>query len=266
MVTYVFSDVHGHLAPLQRLFERVAPSADDTIFMLGDMVDRGPDPVGVMRFCHDLPGAHVLMGNHEDLMMSYMHAQNDPVARMNWEINGSGPTMAGLQALDAMVRDELLDWVGSLPVSALAQVGERPYILVHAGIRSEGLKPRPAWTLDDLRQLIAEQDIEDLLWIREEFWGAPTGLLDSEGKGPIVIAGHTPTVYLEGMADVLERSPRDENGLCRQVKVGAVPATSMVADRWDIDSGAAGGAGFGQVSMVRLEDGEEFYEPIREGE
>ena len=47
MATYAFSDVHGHRVPLERLLERVSPADDDTLFMLGDMVDRGPDPAGV---------------------------------------------------------------------------------------------------------------------------------------------------------------------------------------------------------------------------
>ena len=80
------------------------------------------------------------------------------------------------------------------------------------------------------------------------------------GSGPIVVAGHTPTPYLERMAFSLDRSPVNEEGLARMVRVGEEQ------DRWDIDCGAAGGCGYGQVLMLRLEDGEEFYEPVLEGE
>ena len=146
------------------------------------------------------------------------------------------------------------------------EAGGRLFILAHAGIRPKGPQPPERLTAEGLRTFMSEQDPEDLLWIRQEFWGQPTGLVDSKGKGPIVVAGHTPTAYLEGMADRMERSPYTEEGLCRQVRVGACEATGGVSDRWDIDSGAAGGAGFGQVSMVRLDDGEEFYEQIAKGE
>jgi serine/threonine protein phosphatase 1 len=37
-----------------------------------------------------------------------------------------------------------------------------------------------------------------------------------------------------------------------------------VADRWAIDCGAAGGADWGSIGIVRLDDGEEFYEPVLE--
>ena len=283
MATYAFSDVHGHRATLERLLERVSPADDDRIFMLGDMIDRGPDPVGVLRICRELSGATVLMGNHEDLMLTYLEAPDEGMNQVNWEMNGAGTTMDGLSALPEGERVELLDWVANLPLYAYAFVSGRPYAMVHAGIRpgvpferagEKDEAPEAAddgayamgWSDDDLRAMLEAQRPEDLVWIREEFWGQPTGLLDEDGRGPIVIAGHTPTPYLQGMADLPDRLPLDENGLCRMVKVGASAQTGGVADRWDIDCGAAGGAGFGNLLMLRLDDGQETYEPVREGE
>ncbi|MBP3884304.1 MAG: serine/threonine protein phosphatase [Olsenella sp.] len=297
MATYVFSDVHGHAATLDRLLERVQPGEGDRIFMLGDMIDRGPDPVGVLKTCRSLneSGACILMGNHEDLMLSYFEDSDDPTNVTNWLINGGATTSEGLFALPEAERIELLDWVANLPLYAYAVVEGRPYIMVHAGIRpnirvvrpgragasgegsdAEGASGRPGekaalpmamgWSEEDLTALLEAQSPEDLLWIRDAFWGHPTGLLDERGRGPIVIAGHTPTVYLEGMADRPNRSPVDEDGLCRMVRVGASAETYGVADRWDIDCGAAGGAGFGKLLMLRVDDEIEFYEPIREGE
>ena len=46
METYVTSDAHGHLRALDRVLERVQPGAQDTLYVLGDMVDRGPRPGG----------------------------------------------------------------------------------------------------------------------------------------------------------------------------------------------------------------------------
>ena len=264
MATYAFSDVHGHRATLERLLERVSPADDDRIFMLGDMIDRGPDPVGVLRICRELSGATVLMGNHEDLMLTYLEAPEVGMNQVNWEMNGAGTTMDGLSY-------------------AYAFVSGRPYAMVHAGIRpgvpferagEKDEAPEAAedgayamgWSDDDLRAMLEAQRPEDLVWIREEFWGQPTGLVGEDGRGPIVIAGHTPTPYLQGMADLPDRLPLDENGLCRMVKVGASAQTGGVADRWDIDCGAAGGAGFGNLLMLRLDDGQETYEPVREGE
>jgi hypothetical protein len=137
------------------------------------------------------------------------------------------------------------------------------------GASSEESEPAPlimGWSDLDLQALLAVQDTDDLLWIRDDFWSRPTGLLDERGQGPIVIAGHTPTPYLTNMADHPDRLPFDENGLGRMVKVGACAETYGIADRWDIDCSAAGGAGFGNILLLRLDDEVEFYEPILEGE
>ena len=77
---------------------------------------------------------------------------------------------------------------------------------VHAGIQTEAAR---AFLLEHgvdcadgagavdadrelLQQMLAVQSSDDLLWIRHGYWDAPTGLLSSEGKGPVVVSGHTP--------------------------------------------------------------------------
>ena len=257
MSTYVFSDVHGHRATLERALDRVSPCADDHFFCLGDMIDRGPDPVGVLRVCRSLPNLHALMGNHEDLMMSCLDNPGDPLATMNWGINGGAKTSAGLAELSDDEANELVEWVRELPRWDQAVVGDRRYLLVHAGVSLSAPAPR-TWDDASAAAYLSAQDPEDLSWIREEFWGAPRGLSGADGSGPVVVAGHTPTPYLERMAHELDRPPLGEDGLARMVRVGA--------DRWDIDCCAAGGTGLGQVLVLRLDDGAEFYEPVREGE
>lgn len=273
MATYVFSDVHGHYKTLERLFDRVSPADDDKIFMLGDMIDRGPDAVGVMRFCRNLQdkGATVLMGNHEDLMLSFFDDPHSGDNYVNWAINGGLKTASGLEKLPEEEIDELMEWARALPLCAYARVGERLYFFSHAGIN-----PARSWEplvsdesapdADRVAALAASQSSEDLVWVRYEFWGHPTGLVGPDGKGIIVVAGHTPTPYLDGMADLPDRPGRGEDGLCQMVRVGACEATGGVADRWDIDAGCAGGAGFGKLLLLRLDDGKEFYEPVGEGE
>lgn len=268
MATYVFSDVHGHFGTLDRLLERVSPTSDDTIFMLGDMIDRGPDPISVVKCCHELPNTTVLMGNHEDLMLSYYADPQDTMAQINWEINGAYPTQNGFHSLPIGERVELARWIFTLPLYAQTEVGGRRYLLVHAGIdptriETEGVE---VWDEEAIDNMVGNQYRDDLMWIRDDFWGVPTGLVNDRGEGPIVIAGHTPTKYLDYMADRPDRAAMGPEGLCRMIRVGACEKTGNVADRWDIDCGCAGGAGFGQLLMLRLDDGEEIYEPVREGE
>ena len=274
MATYVFSDVHGHLGTLERMFDRVSPSEGDRIFMLGDMIDRGPDPVGVLKFCRDLQqnhGATVLMGNHEDLMLAFFADPHGPDAYVNWAINGGLKTAEGLEKLEEDEIDALLEWTRGLPLCASARVGDRLYFFSHAGLNRKGgwVAPVLDEDADDAARIAAltqDQEMDDLVWVRHEFWGRPTGLVGPDGRGIIAIAGHTPTPYLDDIADRPDRPGRGEDGLGQMVRVGAREETGGVADRWDIDSGCAGGYGFGKLLLLRLDDGEEFYEPVREGE
>lgn len=272
MATYVFSDVHGHAAPLERLFNRVSPADDDRIVMLGDMIDRGPDPLGVMRFCKRLSdaGATILMGNHEELMLAYLDHRESSDAYANWVINGAVTTMEGLGTLDEHEFIDLIDWIKWLPLAAQTRVAGQLYLFTHAGLNPAKIDPAlvAEKTTDEERiaAVLKRQTKEDLVWIREEFWGAPTGLIGPDGEGIIVVSGHTPTPYLDGMADRPDRSGCDEQGLGQMVRVGACEETGNVADRWDIDAGCAGGHGYGRLLLLRLDDGQEFYEDIDEDE
>lgn len=265
MATYVFSDIHGHAAPLRRLIERIAPTDDDRFFCLGDMVDRGPDPMGVIETVRALPNVTVLAGNHEDLMLAWIHDPRNTMAFADWAINGGSVTLKGLRRLEPAAFDELVAWFESLPVYAFVTVAGRTYVLVHAGILPY-TGPARTWDEDALEAFLSAADPQDLMWVRYEFWENPTGLVDANGEGPIVIAGHTPTTYLDEMDSQVDRPVLDELGICQSVRVGNPIACGGVWDKWNIDSGCAGGAGFGRVTIIRLDDGEEFREQIAEGE
>ncbi|MBK1832518.1 metallophosphoesterase family protein [Roseibacillus ishigakijimensis] len=69
MRTLAISDIHGCLAPLQQLWDVLAPKPEDHVIFLGDYVDRGPDSKGVIDFLIEKSRSHridCLCGNHEE--------------------------------------------------------------------------------------------------------------------------------------------------------------------------------------------------------
>lgn len=278
MAIYVTSDAHGHVRPLDRLLSRVSLTDEDTLYVLGDMIDRGPEPVEVIRLVRRVPGARVLMGNHERMMLDALLHEGDAELDL-WALNGGYTTAAGLDALGRTAMAEFVDWAANLPLFMVAELPERTYILVHAGIdaleargylatagvdTSEGRGAADATTAH-LLAMLACQDPMDLLWIRERFWGEPTGLVGADGRGPVVIAGHTPSTALGifGSPGTVGATPEGQGKI---TFVGAGPATGGVADRVDIDCAAAAGAGTGRIGVLRLDDGATWYEAIAEGE
>ena len=65
MATYVLSDIHGEYAMLRKMLEKINFSDQDTLYVLGDVIDRGPHPVKALQYLMQLPNAICLAGNHE---------------------------------------------------------------------------------------------------------------------------------------------------------------------------------------------------------
>ena len=68
---WVIPDVHGHLATLKTMVkDRIALSKDDSLYFLGDYIDRGPESKGVIDFIINLQDSgydiNYIRGNHED--------------------------------------------------------------------------------------------------------------------------------------------------------------------------------------------------------
>ena len=132
--TFAVSDVHGYLADLRnRLTDAGLVDADDRwtgddahLWVLGDLVDRGPDGIGVIRFVRGLQQqapeqVHVLMGNHEALMLGQKLFPDGHFAEV-WFFNG------GHQSDQDGLTDDDVAWLRTLP--AMALVGD--HLLMHS--------------------------------------------------------------------------------------------------------------------------------------
>lgn len=176
--TYVIGDIHGCLDPLKALMDRLAPRQNDEIIFIGDYIDRGPDPKGVvdyvLAFRKARPGkVTCLMGNHEWMLINYL----DGIDRELWLANG-GQTTLDSYGGEAKIPQEHLDFFYSL--SPFRQTDD--YLFVHAGIR-------PGVPFE-------EQRTEDMLWIRREFYQFP-----GRFSRPVIF-GHTP------LKEVFQREDR----------------------------------------------------------
>ncbi|MEM7589189.1 MAG: symmetrical bis(5'-nucleosyl)-tetraphosphatase [Myxococcota bacterium] len=119
MATYAIGDVHGCYASLRALLRQFHFRAGrDCLWFTGDLVNRGPASLDVLRFVHDLgPHAQTVLGNHE----LHLLASSLGVAQPN-------PLMA--KVLAAHDASKLLQWLRTQP---LLQQQDR-WIMVHAGI------------------------------------------------------------------------------------------------------------------------------------
>jgi bis(5'-nucleosyl)-tetraphosphatase (symmetrical) len=140
MALYLIGDLQGCDAALQRLLEKIAftPSRD-TLYLLGDLVNRGPASEAVL---HRLMGygtsAHCLLGNHDLHLLAASHGMRK---------SGRKDTLQGV--LEAPDRSAMLAWLRQQNMALLEHWGGRPVLMVHAGVL-------PSWNTEKTLQLAGE--------------------------------------------------------------------------------------------------------------
>lgn len=141
MPIYAIGDVQGCFTSLQRLLERIQfDPLHDQLWFVGDLVNRGPDSLKVLRFIRKLgPCAVTVLGNH-DLHLLALAAG----------ITSLRPHDTLQDILAAPDRDELLHWLRHQPLL----YRNNHYVLVHAGLI-------PQWTVPEA--LAYAQEVEAVL-------------------------------------------------------------------------------------------------------
>ncbi|AHE97923.1 symmetrical bis(5'-nucleosyl)-tetraphosphatase [Thioalkalivibrio paradoxus] len=130
MAVYAVGDLQGCLDPLERLLERVAFDPQrDRLWLVGDLVNRGPDSGACLKRVRDLGDAAVtVLGNHDLHLLAAGAGLRTPRPRDTLD-----------DVLDRPDADELLEWVAHRPL--LHHDASLDWTLVHAGIP-------PQWDLE----------------------------------------------------------------------------------------------------------------------
>ena len=140
MSVYLVGDIQGCDSALQRLLDKIAFSPSrDTLYLLGDLVNRGPDSAGVLRRLMALGGAaQSLLGNHDLHLLALAYGvrrphRNDTLDRI----------------LNAPDRAAMLEWLRAQSMAILTTIQQRPLLMVHAGVL-------PGWTAAETLALAQE--------------------------------------------------------------------------------------------------------------
>ncbi|MDZ7920710.1 symmetrical bis(5'-nucleosyl)-tetraphosphatase [Rhodoferax sp.] len=140
MAMYLIGDVQGCDAALAQLLQRIdfSPSRD-ALYLLGDLVNRGPNSAGVLRRLMGYgASARCLLGNHDLHLLAVAYGARKP-SRLD--------TLDDLLA--AADRPALLDWLRQQRMAMLERIGGLDLLMVHAGVL-------PAWTATKTIALAAE--------------------------------------------------------------------------------------------------------------
>ena len=234
---YVMSDIHGNLRRFKSVMEKIALKPDDTLYVLGDVVDRHPYGIEILQEIMAMANAKMLLGNHEHMMLNAMVPQDTKLPWKRdgglkdlklWYRNHGQVTEEHLKKLSQEERQRLFDYLIGLPLSMDIEVDEKPYKLVHASPKE--FYRKDMWRYLDQTQFTVWERIEDYTQIPDEY---------------TLIFGHTPTVYYA--AEDRLRIWYDE----RKIGIDCGSGLDEIA--------RASFPHQGNLACLRLDDMQEFY-------
>ncbi|WP_286077043.1 metallophosphoesterase family protein [Thomasclavelia cocleata] len=220
---YVTGDIHGCFDKFMKLLKKIKFSEKDNLYIIGDVIDRGPKPIETLQYIMKQPNIYMTLGNHEDMMLIYLNEPDDFNKRI-WFQNGGNITYDSFIELNEIDRKEIVKYLSELPLYFI----KNKKILVHAGI-----EPLKIDTTKSIEENMKLQTKDDLVWIRDEFIFSKTNL-----SSHIVIFGHTPVIHINGRIPMKIWHDKDKIG---------------------IDCGAVFSFYDGKLACIRLDDMKEFY-------
>ena len=251
---FVMSDIHGCYNAFMNILKQIHFSKDDVLYIIGDMIDRGPDSISVLKYIHEHKNIIPMMGNHEWMMLQNIDGGE---YYYSWDSNGNFELDTWLTS--RMISEEtnrkamfnhkeplykrtykpeaekLIAWIRKLPY----WIELDDYILVHAGW--DGIID--GWYLEEnkdknptFEDFIKTQSLFDIVWARYEFYEVDhTKLIEKLcGKKKLIVFGHTTTSH----------------HFDRNAKIKHWP------DKINIDCGCAYG---GNLACLNLDTMEEYY-------
>lgn len=194
---YIISDIHGCYDQYIQLLDKINFSEEDELFILGDVVDRGPEPIKVLQDMMNRPNVTLILGNHDFIMYTMMKKLSVEITAENvethlkaedllgyslWLQDGGGVTAEQFRKLSYVEKMDMLDYISEASLYEILEHNGKQYILVHAGLAN--FHPDKDMDEYDLYELLEERIDYSKRYYPDE--------------KTFIVTGHTPTVYISG--------------------------------------------------------------------
>lgn len=184
---YIMSDLHGCYQTFLEALHQIHFSDDDTLYILGDVIDRGSESIPLLQDMSMRWNVIPLLGNHEYMALQVLerfcveikednydsHLTSDDLkAYLHWMENGGDTTLNAFLQLDKEERFAIIDYLNEFTLYETLRYQNQNYLLVHAGLCPYD----PQKSFDDYQPY-------ELLFQSQEVYDLPYTM----------ICGHTPT-------------------------------------------------------------------------
>lgn len=262
MSTYVLSDVHGQYTSYRKMLDKIKFSEDDFLYVLGDVIDRGPEGIRIIQDIRHRKNAELLLGNHEYMLMNALQYLRDreagtvnedeidgitPYELWVHPCNGGEGTCLEWLSMPAEEQKELEDYLRSLYLIRRVKIGKTMYHLSHSyslnkrfgqSVKYKNTKPK---------------QVEEIVW--ESVFDKRGLCEDTEHPWAYVrdtyIVGH---IFTQRLNEV------DESGRGCIYENEDFQGYHII----DVDCGMALNSRSSQLGCLCIETGERFYVPLLE--
>ena len=237
---YVLSDIHGQKRRFNSIMKQIDLQPEDTLYVLGDVIDRNPDGIKILRQLMSMPNVKMILGNHEHMMLDtlyYTYDDSEPgqeyqrkLHMSRWYRNGGKVTHDYLKHIRKSLRTEIFEYLDKLPLNEEVTINGKRFILVHAA---------PVSLFEEYRSF-TDYTSEKMfaLWYRfNEF--------DSDPCDGTVIFGHTISYHFQ---------PGEPLHIWHGPGLICIDCGSSTPEWNDIRSTKKG-----RLACLRLDDMKEFY-------
>lgn len=192
---YVISDIHGCYDEYMELLEKIRFSDEDELYVLGDVVDRGPEPIKVLQDMMLRPNVYPVIGNHDYVALRILQKLNVEIQEENvdnylsekdmldyfyWIKDGGKTTAEKFQKLSPDEKEEILEYIKEFSLYEEVYLNEKKYILAHADIHG----------YEDWKSF-EDYALADFIFYRADYQKRY-----SSDENTVIVTGHTPTFLI----------------------------------------------------------------------
>lgn len=244
VMNYVISDIHGHYDKYMEMLTKIKFKLEDTLFVLGDVLDRGPDGIKILKDMMLRPNVFPILGNHEYMAAMcipwvFREVTDEEIDAIDegiitgvteWLSVGGESTINDPTMRDSEVKEMILEYLEEFTMYEVVKVRGKKFVLVHAGFDNFALER----DLDEyhLSEMLFHSPDFDKVYFEDAF----------------LVTGHTPTRAIWAKEQGKSIEQLDE----KDYKDIIFKKNNHIA----IDCGCAYG---GKLACLCLETMEEFY-------
>jgi len=191
---YAISDLHGCYDKFTKMLDKIAFGDNDTLYILGDIVDRGPDGIKILQYIMDKKNVIAIMGNHDYLALKMFKSiisshivstEEFAYDYCVWMFDGGKPTYDAFINLSENEQKAIVRFIGGFATQKEIEAGGKKFLLSHSVLPKDKMLNGQTPNFNNYSACFPEYDkkyFEDKYIVTGH---VPTGFIDENYRGKI---------------------------------------------------------------------------------